>query len=36
MSSDDDNAKQEFEDELVPALDKLVQGNRVLFVSVDT
>lgn len=36
MNSNDDNAKQEYEDELMPALDKLVQENRVLFVSVDT
>ena len=36
MSSDDENAQREYEDELVPALDKVIRDNRVLYIETDT
>ena len=36
MNSDDENAKQEYEDVLVPMLDRLVASGRILLVEVDT
>lgn len=36
MNSNDDNAKQEYEDVLVPMLDQLVAKGRILLVEVDT
>lgn len=36
MSSDDQDAKQQYEDELIPALDRALEQNRVLLIEVDT
>lgn len=36
MDSDDEDAKQQFEDELVPVLDRAIDQNRVLLIEVDT
>lgn len=36
MNSDDENAKEEYEEELVPALEKVAASKRVLFIGVDT
>lgn len=36
MNSKDENAKREFEEELVPILERISSRNRVLIVSVDT
>lgn len=36
MDSDDEDAKEQYEDELVPALDRAIEQNRVLLIEVDT
>jgi hypothetical protein len=36
MNSKDENAKREYEEELIPAVSQIVKDGRMLFISVDT